>query len=126
MAGRRDSRRRYPVLDGRIAAGGCQGGDRDSDTPRPERDQQRRRVSRGPEGFRPTNKTTATNGAAEFSEALKGFGPSLLSVLDAMRRSRECRVRTVGTSGAETRGAEGAANKHISGETYGAFAPGGE
>ncbi len=42
-----------------------------------------------------------TSGAAEAYEALRGFGPSLLSVVDAMRRSRECRVRTAGTKGAE-------------------------
>ncbi len=39
------------------------------------------------------------HGGAEFSEALRGFGPSLLSVLDAMRRSREHRVLTAGTKG---------------------------
>src|SRR5690606_6042521 len=43
-----------------------------------------------------------TSGAAESYEALGGFGPSLLSVLDAMRRSRECRVLTAGTEGAKT------------------------
>src|SRR5690606_4795915 len=40
-----------------------------------------------------------TSSGAESYEALKGFGPSLLSVLDAMRRSREHRVRTTGTKG---------------------------
>src|SRR5690606_28784189 len=50
----------------------------------------------------------ATSGGAEFSEALQGFGPSLLSVLDAMRRRREYRVLTVGTSGAKTPRAAGA------------------
>src|SRR5690606_39636544 len=44
-----------------------------------------------------------TNGGAESYEALKGFGPSLLSALDAMRRRREHRVLTAGTKRSEAR-----------------------
>ncbi|MFD4403064.1 hypothetical protein ACFWPH_09880 [Nocardia sp. NPDC058499] len=43
-----------------------------------------------------------TNGGAESSEALRGFGPSMRSARETMRRRREYRVLNAWTKGAKT------------------------